>query len=41
MVKLQKEIEADKGPFYLSAHEIAQQKLEEKLTIYQPKSAIS
>ena len=41
MVQLQKEIEADKGPFYLSAHEIAQKKLDEKLTIYQPKSHLS
>lgn len=38
MVNLQKEIEQQHGPFYLSAHEIAQKKLDETLTIYQPKT---
>jgi hypothetical protein len=38
MVRLQQEIENEKvGPFYLSAFDIAQNKLDEKLKIYQPK----
>jgi hypothetical protein len=37
MVQLQQQIEADRGPFYLSAHEIAQKNLSDALTIYQPK----
>ena len=38
MVRLQQALEADKGPFYLSAHEIANKNIQDPLTIYQPKS---
>lgn len=38
MVKLQGLIEGNGGPFYLSAHEIAKKALNEKLTVYLPKS---
>lgn len=37
MVNLQKCIEEEKSSYYLSAHEIGLKKLEEKLTVYQPK----
>jgi len=38
MVRLQKTIEDNRNSYYLSAHEIALKRLDEKLTIYQPKS---
>jgi len=41
MLKLQKMIEDAKGPFYLSAHEIAQNQLNQKLSIYQPKRQLN
>lgn len=37
MIDLQKRIEDDEGPFYLSAMEIAAKNLDESLTIYKPK----
>lgn len=40
MVHLQQCIESEKGPYYLSAHEIGSKKLKEKLTIYQPKNTL-
>jgi hypothetical protein len=41
MLKLQQMIEKNMGPFYLSAFEIAQSQLQEKLSIYQPKSKLN
>ncbi|MFN8790652.1 MAG: hypothetical protein ACK5Y2_04270 [Bdellovibrionales bacterium] len=38
MVRLQKAIEENRLSYYLSAHEIALKRLDEKLTIYQPQS---
>jgi hypothetical protein len=37
MIDVQKRIENDEGPFYLSAMEIAAKNLDESLTIYKPK----
>lgn len=37
MIDVQKRIENDEGPFYLSAMEIASKKLDQPLTIYKPK----
>jgi hypothetical protein len=41
MLKLQQMIEKKMGPYYLSAFEIAQTQLQEKLSIYQPKSKLN
>ncbi len=40
MIYLQRCIEAEKGPYYLSAYEIGNKKLNESLTIYQPKRTL-